>query len=78
MSEATAAASPTPSLMGDIAERLNRCKSLPSLPGVAVRIIELSESPTARLEDVANLVDAALERFDAAVATEIGLIAEPT
>lgn len=40
----------------DIAQQLKRCKTLPSLPGVAVRIIELSESPTAGLEDVAQLV----------------------
>lgn len=56
MREAIAAAKATPSLRGDIDERLNRCKSLPTLPAVAVRIIELSESPTARMEDVANLV----------------------
>lgn len=45
------------SISPQLIARLQQCKDLPSPPGVATRILELGESPSATLEEVANVVN---------------------
>lgn len=40
----------------DLEQQLKHCVSLPSLPGVAVKVIELSKDPDATLSDVASTI----------------------
>jgi diguanylate cyclase (GGDEF)-like protein len=54
----------------DIAERLSLCRSLPSLPAVAVQIIELAQSPDAELSQIARTIG-----LDPALATKLLRIA---
>lgn len=44
------------SLPPELENEMRRCASLPSLPGVAVKIIELSKDPDASLKDVASII----------------------
>lgn len=57
-----------PSFLGDerLRMRLMHCKELPSPPGVAVRILELSKDPSANFSDVADVVS-----LDPALATKV-------
>lgn len=40
----------------DLLQQLKNCVSLPSLPGVAVKVIALSKDPDARLSDIASTI----------------------
>ena len=46
----------TDTLPPDVEQRLKRCKTLPTLPGVAVKIIDLGEDPDVSMKAVSDVV----------------------
>lgn len=64
------AAADTASMSRDLAHRLALCRTLPTLPAVAVQIIELAQSPDAELAQIARVIG-----LDPALATKLLRIA---